>query len=85
LLALTDLAIRDGTAGMKPELETLYDAAWKHATADERRYLPVIRQRIGHGSLAELMRDRYKKEAEFLPLLSDMATSLQKNQPYVQG
>jgi hypothetical protein len=85
LLALTDRAIRDGTGGMKPELEKLYDAAWKHATVDERQYLPVIRQRICHGSLAELMRNRYKKDTEFLPILSDMATSLQKNQPYGQG
>ncbi|MDO9324485.1 MAG: glutamate-cysteine ligase family protein, partial [Methanoregula sp.] len=58
LLELTGLAIREGTLGLRTELETLYDAAWKHATADERVYLPVIRQRIFQGSLAELMRDR---------------------------
>ena len=83
LLALTDEAIRDGTRGLKPELEKLYDMAWKHANEDERQYLPVIRQRICRGSLAELMRDRYQKIPEMLPILSDMAASLQKNQPYV--
>jgi hypothetical protein len=83
LLALNSQAIRDGTRGLKPELETLYEIAWKHATEDERRYLPIIRHRISDGSLAERMRDRYKKIPELLPILSDMATSLQKNQPYV--
>lgn len=83
LLALTDLAIRDGTQGMKPELVRLYDEAWKHATGDERVYLPLIRQRIEQGSLAELMRDRYENTADILPILSDMAASLKKNQPYI--
>jgi hypothetical protein len=83
LLALTDRAIRDGTCGLKPELEPLYELAWKHATDDERRYLPVIRHRIVKGSLAELMRDRYLKTADLFPILSDMAGSLQKNQPYL--
>jgi hypothetical protein len=83
LLELTDLAIRDGTRGLKPELAALYDMAWKQATEDERRYLPVIRHRILHGSLAELMRDRSKKDPDLLPVLSDMAASLRNNQPYV--
>ena len=83
LQELTGRAIHDGTHGLKPELEKLYDMAWKHATEDERLYLPVIRNRICKGSLAELMRDRYKKMPELFPILSDMAASLQKNQPYV--
>ncbi len=83
LLALTELAIRDGTRGLKPGLEKLYDEAWKHATDDERQFLPVILQRIRKGSLAELMRDRYEKNPDIIPILSDMAASLQKNQPYI--
>ena len=83
LLALTDRAIRDGTRGLKPELEALYNHAWKHATEDERRYLPVIHHRICAGNLAEVMRDRYDKNADLFPILSDMAASLQKNQPYL--
>ena len=82
LLELTDRAIRDGARGMRPELEKLYAAAWKHAIEDERHYLPVIAHRIAHGSLAELMRDRYHKNPSLLPILSDMAASLQKNQSY---
>ncbi|MFA4850138.1 MAG: glutamate-cysteine ligase family protein [Methanoregula sp.] len=85
LRGLTDQAIRCGTRGLKPELETLYDIAWKHATEDERQYLPVIKDRICRGSLAELMQDRYKESDEFLPLLSDLAECLSKNKPYVSG
>ena len=83
LLALRDQAIRNGTRDLRPELEKLYEVAWKHATDDERQYLPVIHHRICNGSLAELMRDRYKKNPDIIPILSDMAASLQKNQPYV--
>jgi hypothetical protein len=82
LLALTETAIRDGTRGLRPELLKLYEIAWRHATDDERRYLPVIRQRITEGSLAELMRVRVEREGEIVPILSDMAACLQKNQPY---
>ncbi|MFA4823816.1 MAG: glutamate-cysteine ligase family protein [Methanoregula sp.] len=82
LMALTDQVIRNGTSGLRSDLDKLYDLAWKHATEDERQYLPVIQQRLGKGSLAELMRDRYKINADLFPVLSDMATSLQKNEPY---
>jgi hypothetical protein len=85
LRGLTDQAIRNGTRGLKTELERLYDIAWKHATEDECQFLPVIQARICRGSLAELMQDRYKKMDEFLPLLSDLADCLCKNQPYVSG
>ena len=53
LLALTETAIEKGTAGLRPELEALYRAAWQKATAEERQYLPVIESRIKKGSLAE--------------------------------
>jgi len=82
LLALMELAIQNGTSGLGPELEILYNEAWKHATDDERQYLPVIRHRIQRGSLAELMRDRYHKNPALLPILSDMAACLKNNQPY---
>ena len=80
LLPLTETAIHDSTRGLRPELLKLYDLAWRHAMDDERRYLPVIRQRITEGSLAELMRDRFEKDGEIVPI---MAACLQKNQPYV--
>jgi hypothetical protein len=82
LLALTELAIQRGTAGLRPELRQLYTRAWDHATAEERLYLPVISNRIEQGSLAELVRERYKREREIVPVLSDLATSLQTNRPY---
>lgn len=85
LRALTEQVIHYGTRGLKPELERLYDIAWKHATEDERQYLPVIKDRICMGSLAELMRDRYRKRDEILPLLSDMADCLYQNKPYIPG
>lgn len=82
LLDLTDHAIQGGTHDLRPELDRLYSAAWKHATDDERHYLPVIRQRIGEGSLAECISRRYDDEQEILPILSDMAACLQTNKPY---
>jgi gamma-glutamyl:cysteine ligase YbdK (ATP-grasp superfamily) len=82
LLALTDTAIHTGTAELRPELQRLYDAAWNHATDDERQYLPVIRQRIEQGSLAELISRRYKKEQDMIPVLTDLVTCLKFNTPY---
>ncbi|RPI38145.1 MAG: hypothetical protein EHM53_09420 [Methanoregulaceae archaeon] len=82
LLALTEEAIQRGTAGLRPELQQLYSRAWDHATAEERLYLPFIRDRIGHGSLAELVRDRFGREGQIVPILSDLADSLKTNRPY---
>jgi hypothetical protein len=82
LLALTEDTIQQGTAGLRPELQELYTRAWGRATADERLYLPVIRDRIGHGSLAELVRERFEREGEIEPILNDLANSLKTNVPY---
>jgi hypothetical protein len=82
LLSLTETAIRKGTAGLRPELETLFHHAWHHATTEERQYLPVIEHRITHGSLSEQIAERYLKEQKIEPILTDMAASLRKNAPY---
>jgi hypothetical protein len=82
LYALTEDAIRYGTAAFRPELERLYDAAWSHATDDERVYLPIIKNRISQGSLAELFRDRFLKDGEIFPVLFDLAMCLKMNTPY---
>ena len=82
LLALTEEAIRHGTAGLKQELGTLYDASWKRATPDERSYLPVIHDRIVNGSLAERMRARISRGEAITPVVSDMAECLRTNRPY---
>jgi hypothetical protein len=81
LLALTEEAIRQGTAGLRPELQELYTRAWGHATPEERLYLPFIKERIEHGSLAELVRDRYEREREIVPVLKDLARALKTNVP----
>jgi hypothetical protein len=82
ILARTEEAITCGTAALRPELEKLYDAAWNHATEDERMYLPIIHERIQYGSLAELIRDRFLKEGDIIPILSDIAMCLKMNTPY---
>ena len=82
LVFLLDEAIRGGTAGLRPELKELYACAWQHATDDERAYLPVIKDRIENGSLAELMRDRYEREGDITAIMGDMAQCLRENRPY---
>ena len=82
LLALTEDAIREGTAALRPELETLYNAACTHATPDEQAYLPVIRDRIVNGSLAERIRDRVSRGEGIVPILGEMAEALRTNIPY---
>jgi hypothetical protein len=82
LLALMEEAISRGTAACRPELESLYKAAWTHATRDERTYLPVIHDRIAHGSLAERIHDRVSGGEAITQVLADMATALRTNQPY---
>ncbi|HUW86141.1 MAG TPA: glutamate-cysteine ligase family protein [Methanoregula sp.] len=82
LLEATDRAIRGGTAEVKPELADLFNLAWKHANAEERLYLPVIANRIERGSLAELIRDRYERDGDIIPILHDMAMCLRMNSSY---
>ena len=82
LAARMDDAIRKGTAGMKPELSALYDAAWLHATPVERGYLPVIRDRIDHGSLAERISHRITHGENLETVLSSMAACLKTNRSY---
>jgi len=82
LLALTEDAIREGTAAFRPELQQLYTRAWDQATPEERLYLPVIEDRIEHGSLAEIVRDRFLREQEIAPILNDLALALKTNIPF---
>jgi len=82
LLFLLDDAIRDGTAGLKTDLEKMYACAWQHATDDERVYLPLIEDRIENGSLAEQMRDRLEHGEDITTIMGDMARCLQENHPY---
>jgi hypothetical protein len=82
LLALMETVIRTGTRDIRPELKNLYEHAFRHATEDERTYLPVIEERIRHGSLAELMAERLNKGEGIIPVLEDMALCLRDNTIY---
>jgi hypothetical protein len=82
LLAFTEDAIHEGTAAFRPELQQLYTRAWGKATAEERIYLPFISQRIEHGSLGEIIRNRHEREGEIVPVLADLASALKTNVPY---
>ena len=82
---LTDLmerAIESGTAEMRPELRKMYAAAWQKATSDERRYLPVIEDRIENGSLAELMCRRLSRDPAIVPILSELSACLRENRSW---
>jgi glutamate---cysteine ligase / carboxylate-amine ligase len=82
LLSLTEEAILHGTSAFREDLEQLYTAAWTHATPGERLYLPVVKDRIENGSLAELMRERYERSGSIIPVLADLALALRTNTPY---
>lgn len=82
LVSLTEEAIRHGTARMKPELERLFSAALDSATAEERRYLPVIESRIRDGCLAELMLAEWRETHDLPGIMHRMAASLRENRPY---
>ncbi len=69
--------------------EYYYKIAVKNATEDEKKYLPVIRKRIEHGNLSEIIRERVKRrscrkdeEEAVLDIYLDLAESLEKNRPY---
>ena len=84
LLAMLEDAMRCGVAGMRPELERLLAQAEESATAEEKRYLPLVAKRIEQGSLAEIMVQRLKEETEgrIEPILEQMQWCLKENRPY---
>jgi hypothetical protein len=86
LLSLLEEAMRRGTAGLRSELEKLLRQAEKSATAEERRYLPLMTRRVEQGSLAELMMQRLEEagrgEEEIKQLMHQMQWCLKENRPY---
>ena len=84
LLAMLEDAMRGGVAGMRPELEWLLAAAEKSATAEEKRYLPLVAKRIEQGSLAEIMVQKLKEETDgrIEPIMEQMQWCLKENRPY---
>lgn len=73
------LAIRRGTSEMKPELQRLYIEAERHASPDEMAYLPLIKERIDNGSLAEVLVRRYRQMEGMQDLLRDAESALRTN------
>ena len=74
--------MRHGVAKMRPELEKLFRIAQKSATAEEKRYLPVVAKRIDQGSLAEVMVQKLHDGSEIEPILAEMVWCLKENRPY---
>ena len=69
--------------------ESLYTVAWKNASQQERKYLPIVRKRIDSGSLSEIIRKRVKKKAQktdfreaVITVYLKLAESLMDNRPY---
>ncbi len=84
LLEMLEKAMHQGVAGMRPELEKLFIAAQRSATAEEKRYLPLIAKRIEQGSLAEIMADKLKSDTRgrIEPIMQQMQWCLKENRPY---
>jgi gamma-glutamyl:cysteine ligase YbdK (ATP-grasp superfamily) len=82
LLELTEQAISCGTVALRPELLRLLRSAERAATPDERRYLPLVRQRIEEGSLAELLVRDWREERDLQSLMRRLAGCLATNTPY---
>lgn len=82
LIDMTERSIRDGTAGCRDELLRLCRHAERAAAPDERRYLPLIRERIEEGSVAELVVRDWRENRDLPALMDRLATCLQENVPY---
>jgi hypothetical protein len=86
LLSMLEIAMRQGVAGLRPELERLFAAAEKNATVEERRYLPLIATRIDQGSLAEIMVRKLRESGAgtegIKSLMRQMQWCLKENRPY---
>ncbi len=81
---MLEKAMQQGVAAMRPELEKIFAAAEKSATAEEKRYLPLIAKRIEQGSLAEIMVEKLKNatNGRIEPIMQQMQWCLKENIPY---
>jgi hypothetical protein len=66
-----------------------FNLALEYANEDEKRYLWIIKKRLEHGSLSELIRDRVLRRAEktdfhqaVINVYSTLIKSLSDNEPY---
>jgi len=63
--------------------------AWKNATEEEKKYLPIIQKRIEYGNLSEIIREKIQIKAQktdfkeaLINIYSKLIKSLADNQPY---
>lgn len=81
LREMMHLAIRTGTSEMIPELQRLYREAERCASTEERAYLPLIRERIDNGSLAEVLVGMYRHSGSMRSPLEYAERALRTNKP----
>ncbi len=69
--------------------QSLYKIAWKNASLEEKKYLPIVKKRIDQGSLSDLIRERVLRRAQrtnfeeaVVSVYSKLTESLMDNQPY---
>ena len=69
--------------------EYYFKVAWKNATEEEKRYLPIIQKRVEHGSLSEIIREKVLKKAQktdfreaVCHVYSTLIKCLVDNEPY---
>ena len=69
--------------------EYYYDLAKENATADEKKYLSIVKRRIECGNLSEILRERVEKKSQRMDLREviidtylELAENLARNQPY---
>ncbi|MDD1674276.1 MAG: glutamate-cysteine ligase family protein [Methanomicrobiales archaeon] len=79
---LLDTATEHGTAHLRPELEGLYAAAEKYATKEELHFLPLMRERIQNGCLAEVLVRDLPAAGSIRNLLPGIAGCLRNNTAY---
>jgi gamma-glutamyl:cysteine ligase YbdK (ATP-grasp superfamily) len=70
--------------------EALYAIACRNAKEEEKKYLPLVRNRIDKGSLSDIIRERVEEKAQrtsfkeaVVTVYSKLAESLMDNQPYI--
>jgi hypothetical protein len=69
--------------------QSFFRTAWKNASQEEKKYLPIVKKRIDRGSLSNIIRERVERKAQktefkeaIVSVYSRLAESLMDNQPY---
>jgi len=75
-----ELAARYGTVSLKGDLTLMLELATENALAEERMYLPIIRDRVERGSLGETM-PAMIRDGRIEHLYETLGRSLRTNRP----